>query len=72
MNEVLPRNFPLNYNLLCHPEFVSRAVNTVNYGSESLSFLGPKTWETLPNDLENSDSLDSIRNKKLATTRMSL
>ena len=41
MNEVFPRNYPLNYNLRRHPEFASRAINTVHYGSESLSFLGP-------------------------------
>ena len=46
MNEIVPRSFPLNCDLLCHPEFVLRAINTVNYGSESLSFLGPEIWET--------------------------
>ena len=30
MNEVFPRNYTLNYNLCCHPEFASRAIN---YGS---------------------------------------
>ena len=52
MNEVFPRNYTLSYNLLRHPEFASRTINTVHYGSESLSFLGPKTWETLPLDLK--------------------
>ena len=51
MNEVFPRNYTLNYNLRLHPEFASRAINTVHYGSESLSFLGPKIWEMLPVDL---------------------
>ena len=61
MNEVFPRNYILNYNLRRHPEFASRAINTVHYGSESLSFLGPKIWEMLPVDLKNSDSLDSFK-----------
>ena len=61
MNEVFPGNFTLNYNLRRHPEFASRAINTVHYGSESLSFLGPKIWEMLPVDLKNSDSLDSFK-----------
>ena len=61
MNEAFPRNYTLNYNLRRHPEFTSRAINTVNYGSESLSFLGPKIWEMLPVDLKNSDSLDSFK-----------
>ena len=45
MNEVFPRNYTLNYNLRRHPEFASRAINTVHYGSESLSFLGLKIWK---------------------------
>ena len=61
MNEVFPRNYALNYNLRRHPEFASRTINTVHYGSESLSFLGPKIWKMLPVDLKNSDSLDSFK-----------
>ena len=34
MNEVFPGNYALNYNLRRHPEFASRAINTVHYGSE--------------------------------------
>ena len=30
MNEVFPRNYTLNYNLRCHPEFASRGNNTVH------------------------------------------
>ena len=55
MNEVFPKNYTVNYNLHPHPEFTSRAINTVHYGSESLSFLGSKIWEMLPVDLKNSD-----------------
>ena len=57
----LPRNCDLNYNLHCHPEFASRAIDTVHYGSESLSFLVPKIWKMLPLDLKNSESLDSFK-----------
>ena len=52
MNEVFPKNYTLNYNLGRHPEFASRAISTVHYGSESLSFLGPKIWKMLPLDLK--------------------
>ena len=61
MNEVFPRNYALNYNLRRHPEFASRTINTVHYGSESRSSLGPKICEMLPLDLKNSDSLDSFK-----------
>ena len=61
MNEVFLRNYTLNYNLRRHPEFPLRVINTVHYGSESLSVLGPKIWEMLPVDLKDSDSLDSFK-----------
>ena len=48
MNEVFPRNYTLNYNLRRHPEFASRAIHTVHYGSESLSFLGLKYGKCCP------------------------
>ena len=54
MNDVFPRNCALNYNLCGHPEFTSRAIDTVHYASESLSFLEPKIWKMLPLDLKNS------------------
>ena len=41
----------LNYNLHRHPEVASRAIDTVHYGSESQSFLGPKIREMLPLDM---------------------
>ena len=34
MNEVFPRNFPLNYYLRRHPEFASRAIITALYDSD--------------------------------------
>ena len=61
INEVFLRNYALNYNLRRHPEFASRAINAVHYGSESLSFLGPKIWEILLLDLKTFDSLDLFK-----------
>ena len=33
MNEVFPRNYALNYHLRRRPEFASRVISTVHYGS---------------------------------------
>ena len=46
---------PGNYNLRRHPEFATRAINAIHYGSESLSILEPAgkcPWEMLPIDLK--------------------
>ena len=42
-------------------DFVVPAIKTVNYGSESIRFLGPKLWESLPNYLKNKDSIESFK-----------
>ena len=46
-----------NYNLRNQTDFVIPQVKRVNYGLESIRVLGPKIWESLPNDLKNKDWL---------------
>ena len=36
-------------------------VKSVNYGLESIRFLGPKIWESLPNNLKNKESIESFK-----------
>ena len=36
-------------------------VKTVNYGLESIPFLGPKIWESVPNDLKRKESVSSFK-----------
>ena len=43
--------FPVNTNLRSGGnEFLSRNVKSVNYGTDSLSHLGPKIWKLVPNE----------------------
>ena len=41
-----------HYNLRNQTNFEIPHVKTVNYGLESICFLGPKIWDGLPNDLK--------------------
>ena len=50
-----------NYNLRNQTDFVIPEVKSVNYGLESIRVLGPKIWESLPNDLKNRESVDSFK-----------
>ena len=34
---------------------------SVNYGLESIRFVGPKIWESLPNNLNNKESIESFK-----------
>ena len=50
-----------NYNLRNQTDIVTPQVKSVNYGLESIRFLGPKIWESLPNDLKNKELVDSFK-----------
>ena len=55
-----------NYNLRTSNNFVSRPVHSVYHGTESLSFLGPKIWDLVPLEIQESENLEifKIRIKK--------
>ena len=36
-------------------------VKLVNYGLESIRFLGPKIWKSLPNNLKKKESIESFK-----------
>ena len=41
-------------------DFVIHQVKSVNYGLESIRVLGPKIYESFPNDLKNKESVRMI------------
>ena len=62
MNDIFElRN--LNYNIRSQSDFLSKQVNTVNYGLKSLKYLGPKIWNFVPFDIRESQSLHEFRRK---------
>ena len=62
LNEVfVERN--CNYNLRENNFLKRRRVNSVRYGTESVSFLAPKIWDTLPKEVKNSETLNAFKAK---------
>ena len=61
MNVVFPlkesRNYCTNF------PFKTRNIRTVTYGSETLSFLGPKIWSLIPSHIKSANTLDEFKNK---------
>ena len=49
------------YNFRNNSRFDIPKVNTVRSGSESISVLGPKTWNSLPKELKEITSLDAFK-----------
>ena len=50
-----------HYNLRNLSHFITPQVNTVHHGTESLSYLGPKIWEILPEELKQKKSLNGFK-----------
>ena len=62
LNEVfVERN--CNYNLRGNNFLNRRRVNSVRYGTESVSFLAPKIWDILPKEIKNSETLNAFKSK---------
>ena len=62
MNEILvERNN--NYSLRGNNVLTRRRVNSVRYGTETVSFLAPKIWDILLKEIKDSESLDIFKRK---------
>ena len=61
MNEVFQVKSPAPYHLRDKNELYSRNPKTVVYGTESVSFMAPKIWSVVPQELKNSQSLYSYK-----------
>ena len=57
MNEVFQVKSLPPYYLRDKNELYSRNPETVTYGTESVSFMAPKIWSIVPQELKNSESL---------------
>ena len=51
--EIMKHVFPLkeSYEYCSRFPFKTVNINAVSYGTETLSFIGPKIWALVPNDL---------------------
>ena len=59
--EIVTEIFPLRpqgqYNLRSWSDFTLPIVRTVNYGIESIRYLGPKIWESIPAKIKEVDTI---------------
>ena len=58
--------FPLStnpYNLRNKQSYEVENIHTSRYGSETVSYLGPKTWAMVPENIKNSVSLKEFKTK---------
>ena len=53
------------YNLRGGNKLKSNTVKTICYGTESISYLTPKVWEQVPDEIKNSRSLNISKNQNM-------
>ena len=51
----------VTYNFRKNSTFETRNIKSVYYGSETISFIGPKIWELLPSNINDSEDLNIIK-----------
>ena len=51
------------YELRNKRSWVLPNTRTINYGKETIRYRGPKTWDLLPNDIKESESLELFKKK---------
>ena len=49
------------YHLGNRPDFITSHVHSVFYGTESISYLGPKIWDVVPEEFKHKKSLNSFK-----------
>lgn len=62
MGEVFQLN-DINYNLRADVSFRSSNIHTVHYGQQSISFLAPRIWKLVPDNIKKSPSIQSFKSK---------
>ena len=63
MNRVFKLNRDIPYNLIQISQFYRSQVRSVYHGTESISCLGPKTWDILPDNYKSIGNLDTLKLK---------
>ena len=64
INKLFPTNEPIcEYDLRTTSNLAARRIMTVRYRSKSLSYLGPRLWNILPDEYEKLKSVKDIKAK---------
>ena len=63
--EIVTKIFPLRpqgqYNLRSWSDFTLPIVRTANYGIESIRYLSPKIWESIPGNMKEVDTIERFK-----------
>ena len=63
MKEIFNFSDSSNYNLMSDTHLSRPTVHTTHYGTESITNLGAKIWELVPQNIKEVNFLASFKNK---------
>ena len=61
VTELFEQRNEQHYDLRKNSQFTINPIRTVYHGSKSISFLGPKIWNILPDKLKNVNSIEAFK-----------
>ena len=61
MNDTFKRRDEQTYDLRKNSQFYRPKVNPVYNGTKSVSFLGPITWDLVPNEVKDKENLPAFK-----------
>ena len=61
VTEIFPFRPQDQYNLRSWSDFTLPLVRTVNYGIESIRYLGPQIWESIPANVKEVDTIERFK-----------
>ena len=59
--EAFPVRQQSQYNMRNYSYFAMPLAKTVNHGSESLSYIGSKLWDSIPSHMKEKDSINEFK-----------
>ena len=62
-NKMTPVPFQELFNMNKSGGFIIPRINTVNRGEETVRYRGPKTWEIVPEEIKNAESLAIFKDR---------
>ena len=64
LNEVFKVNETIPYDLRIQSKLYARDPTKLRYGTETISFLSPKIWSLIPQNVKDSDTVPCFKKKK--------
>ena len=64
LSEVFKVNETIPYDLRIQSRLYARDPTKLRYGTETISFLSPKIWSLIPQNVKDSDTVPCFKKKK--------